>query len=70
MEIRKGVVKSFDSGSYKAVVQVAGSLSVWLDGVKVARNISSAEMVEGRSCALLFFDESNPQDAVIVAVYT
>ena len=70
MEVRKGVIKGFDSGSYKATVQVAGSLSVWLEGVPVARNIASSEMVEGRNCALIFFDETNPQDAVLVAVYT
>ncbi len=70
MEIRKGVVKSFDAGTYKATVQVAGSLSVWLAGVAVARNIASGEMLAGRSCAVLFFDAANPQDAVVVAVWT
>ena len=70
MQVRKGVIKGFDSGSYQATVQVAGSLSVWLEGVPVARNIPSAEMVAGRHCALIFFDETNPQDAVLVAVYS
>ena len=70
MEIRKGVVKAFDGGTYKATVQVAGSLSVWLAGVAVARNIAAGEMVAGRSCAVLFFDAANPQDAVVLAVYT
>ena len=70
MEIRKGIIKGFDSGTYKATVQVAGSLSVWLDGVTVARNIAASEMVTGRSCALVFFDDANPEDAVVVAVYT
>ena len=69
MEVRKGVIKGFDSGSYTATVQVAGSLSVWLEGVPVARNIPSSEMVEGRRCALIFFDETNPEDAVVAAVY-
>ncbi len=70
MRIRRGEVKSFDSGAYTATVQVAGSLSVWLSGVPVARNIASAEMVAGRRCAVLLFDEPNPQDAVVIAVYT
>ncbi len=70
MEIRRGVVKGFDSGSYTATVQVAGSLAVWLEGVAVARNIAASEMTTGRKCALLFFDETNPGDAVVVAVYT
>ena len=70
METRRGTIKSFDSGTYKATIQVAGSLSVWLSGVAVALNIPAAKVVAGRSCAVLFFDPSNPADAVITAVYT
>jgi hypothetical protein len=70
MDVRRGVVKSFDSGTYKATVQVAGSLSVWLEEVPVARNIAAAEMVAGRRCALIFFSESDPRDALVVGVYT
>ena len=70
MEVRKGVIKGFDAGPYTATVQVAGSLSVWLEGITVARNIPSSEMVAGRSCALIFFDETNPEDAVVMAVYS
>ncbi|MBU2008802.1 MAG: hypothetical protein KJ624_02965 [Chloroflexi bacterium] len=70
MEVRRGAVQAFDSGSYRATVQVAGSLTTWLGDVAVARNIPSAEMQVGRSCCLVFFDETNPSDAVLVAVYT
>ena len=69
MEIRRGVLRSFDSGAYTATIQIAGSLSVWLQDVPVARNIPSAEMVAGRSCAVILFDSSNPKDGVVVAVY-
>lgn len=69
MELRRGVVKSFDSVTYKATVQVAGSLAVWLSGIAVARDIPASEMVAGRGCALIFFDETNPTDAVLVAVW-
>ncbi len=67
--MRKGTVKGFDSGSYTATVQVAGSLAVWLSDVPVARNIDAAEMVAGRNCALIFFSESDPRDALVVGVY-
>ena len=70
MELRKGTVKSFDSGSYKATIQMVGSLATWLQNVPVARNIPTAEVVGGRSCAVLLFDPAKPADAVVVAVYT
>ena len=68
--IKKALLKSFDSDNYIATVQVVGSLSSWLEGVPVSRAIPSGEMVSGRACALLFFDPSNPKDAVVVAVWT
>ena len=70
MTVKKGVVKGFNSTTYTATVQVVGSLSAWLYKVPVARNIPSAEMVNGRSCSIIFFDESNRGDAVVAAVYT
>ena len=70
MVVRKAELKSFDAGSYTATVRLAGSLSVWLSGVPVARNIAAVEMQAGRSCAVIFFDDANPKDAVLVAVYT
>jgi len=70
MEIRRGVLKSFDGASYTAAVQVTGSLSIWLTGVPVARNIAAAEMVAGRNVGLLLFDASNPKDTVIAAVWS
>ena len=70
MTVRRGELKAFDAATYTATVQVAGSLAVWLEGVPVARNIPTAELVAGRRCAIVFFDEANPQDAVLVAVYT
>ena len=70
MTIRQGTVKAFDGTAYTATVQVKGSVAIWLSDVPVARNIASAEMTAGRKCAVLFFDEPNPQDAVVIAVYT
>ena len=70
MNIRKGVLRSFNSGNYTAVVQIASSFKVYLEDVTVARNIPSAEMVTGRKVAVIFFDEHNTKEAVIVAVYT
>lgn len=70
MEVKRGTIQGFDAITYKATVQIAGSLAVWLGEVTVARNIPAPEMVTGRSCAVVFFDPANPADAVLVAVYT
>jgi hypothetical protein len=36
----------------------------------VARNLPACEMALGRKVAVVFFDEHNAKEAVIVAVYT
>ena len=68
--IKKGILKSFDSGTYTATVQVAGSLSVWLEDVPVSRALETDDMVTGRNVAVIFLDPGNPSDAVVVAVWT
>ncbi len=70
MSLRKAILKSFDSGDYTATVQLAGSYKAYLEGIAVARNIPAAEMALGRNVAVIFFDEYNPKEAVVVAVYT
>ena len=70
MRLTKGVLKSFNSGNYTATVRLAGSYKVYLEDVTVARNLPVAEMVTGRKVAVIFFDEHNPKEAVVTAVYT
>ena len=70
MSLRNGILKSFDSGNYTATLQLAGSYKVYLEDVTVARNIASAEMTAGRKVAVVFFDEHNTKEAVVIGVYT
>jgi hypothetical protein len=70
MGLRKGLLKSFNSGDYTASIQLTGSYKAYLEGITVARNLPVAEMVAGRKVAVIFFDEHNPKEAVVVAVYT
>jgi len=70
MRLRKAVLRSFNSADYTATVQLAGSLKVYLEDVAVARNLPAAEMTAGRKTAILFFDEYNPKEAVVIAVYS
>ena len=70
MRLRKAVLRSSNSGNYTATVQLASSYKVYLEDIAVARNLPSAEMITGRKVAVIFFDEHNPKEAVVVAVYT
>jgi hypothetical protein len=70
MRLKKALLRSFNSGNYTATVQLAGSYKVYLEDIAVARNIPSAEMTTGRKTAVLFFDEHNPKEAVVIAVYS
>ena len=68
--IKQGILKSFESGTYLATVQIAGSLSVWLENIPTSRAIPTSEMVAGRNVAVLFHDPGNPSDCVVIAVWT
>ncbi len=70
MRLRKAVLRSFNSGNYTATVQLAGSYKVYLEDIAVARNLPATEMTSGRKTAILFFDEHNPKEAVVIAVYS
>ncbi len=70
MKLKKAVLRAFNSGDYTATVRLASSYKVYLEDIAVARNVPSAEMIAGRKVAVVFFDESNPKEAVVVAVYT
>ena len=70
MRIKKGEIKSFNSGNYTAVVRISGSYKVYLQDITVARNIAPAEMITGRKVVVLLFDEYSPKEAVVMAVYS
>jgi hypothetical protein len=67
--IEIGTLKNFDSGTYKAGVQLAGSLTTYFDNVNVAKNIPSAAMVVG-NYVIVAIPGGNPRDAVVIAVFT
>jgi hypothetical protein len=70
MRIKRGELRSFNSGNYTATVRISGSYKVYLEDITVARNIPSAEMITGRKVAVFFFDEYSPKEAVVMAVYS
>jgi hypothetical protein len=69
-EHHAGILKAFNAVPFTATVQLHGSLTTWLQNVPVSRALAAADMVVGRKVAVLFFDPTNPADAVVTAVYT
>ena len=67
--IELATLKNFDSDNHKAGVQLIGSLTTYLDHIKVARNIPSDEMIAGRR-VIVAMPGGNPKDAVVIAVFT
>lgn len=69
MDIRRGMIRAFDSGTYLADVQIVGSMATMLSGVPVAKHIGADLLTSGSKCGVLFFDETNPADACVVFIY-
>ncbi len=69
MQIKRGILQSFNSTTYTASVLLFEATSFALSGVPVANHIDGSSAVVGALCALLFFDEHNLQDAVLIATF-
>jgi len=63
-----GILKNFDSGTYKAGVQLAGSLTTYFDAISVAKNIPSSALVIG-NYVILAIPGGNPRDACVIATW-
>lgn len=67
--IKRGILQSFSNTSYTASVLLIEATSTFLTGVPVSTTVDGTSAVSGAYCAVLFFDEHNPLDAVVIAVY-
>ena len=68
MRVAKATLRRFDGASYRATIELPGSRDAYLAGVPVSRGIAAAELVAGRTVAVVFFDPLTPDDAMIVGV--
>lgn len=68
MRIEPGVIRSYTGSVHQVTVQLERSLSTYLSGVAVLSSIPPAEVRVGRKCTVVFYDENNPRDAVVVGV--
>ncbi len=69
MQIKRGIIQAFFPATYTASVLLFEATSYFLTGVPVANTIDSTSGLTGSLCAVLFFDEHNPQDAVVIATF-
>ena len=69
MNLKKGILISFNSVNYTAKVALSGSPKAGLEGVAVARNIPYNGMLPGRSVVVFFPDVHNAKEAVVIAVF-
>lgn len=67
--IKRGILQAFNSGNYTASLLLLEATSSFLTGVPVSNAADGTSALPGALCAVLFFDEHNPQDAVVIAVF-
>jgi hypothetical protein len=67
--IKRGILQAFYPATYTADCLLLEATSNFLSGVPISTSVDAATAIAGAYCAVLFFDEHNPADAVIIAVY-
>ncbi len=67
--IKRGLLQSFNPATYTASVLILEATSTFLTNVPVATHLDGTSAQVGAYCAVLFFDEQNLADAVVLAVY-
>ena len=66
--IEIAILKNFDISTYKAGVQLAGSLTTYFDDITVAANIPSLALVVG-NYVIVAIPGGNPRDACVIAAW-
>jgi hypothetical protein len=69
VQISRGIIQAFSPETYTASVLLLEATSLFLTGVPVANALDGTSGLVGALCAVLFFDEHNPQDAVVLATF-
>lgn len=69
LSIKRGLLISFDNSTYTASVLIMEATSAYLTGVPIAAHMDGTSAITNAQCAVLFFDEQNLNDAVIIAIY-
>lgn len=68
--IRFGVVRGFDKDTYLADVELEGYVSTYVSNIPVAYHVREDLLTDGTKCVVLFLDELNPSNAVLLALFS
>lgn len=66
--MRRGVIRAFDRDTYLADVEIVGYQSSMLTDLPVAFHLRQDLVTDGTMCVVLFFDELDPTDGVVLAL--
>mgnify|MGYP000197514400 FL=1 len=69
MYIERGIIRSFDPGTWQASVELAGAHTALLSGVPVAADLASDLLAPGTRVWLCLSEEGNPADAAVLVPY-
>ncbi len=69
MKITRGILQAFNASTYTATVLLFEATATALTNVPVANHVDGTSALTGALCAVLFFDEHNTQDAVVIAMF-
>jgi hypothetical protein len=67
--IKRGFIASFNPATYTCSIYLMEAQTVTLDNVPVALHVDNTSMLTGAYCAILFFDEHNLNDTVVIPAY-
>jgi len=69
--VHVGILRAFNAGTFKARVSLTGTTSYAqsLENVPVNRGIASGDMVAGRTVAVVIFDATKADDAMVIGVF-
>jgi hypothetical protein len=67
--IKRGVLASVDTASQSCSVLLLEATSAYLSDVPLSNCFTTTNAHSGDFCAVLFFDEQNQSDAVVIAIY-
>ncbi|MGA8849708.1 MAG: hypothetical protein WB564_07810 [Dehalococcoidia bacterium] len=68
MLLELAILKNFDTDTYKAVIQLAESLTTYFDDIPVSRDIPTSSLVVGNR-VILAIPGDNPKDACVIATW-